>query len=134
MVICSIFWILACPLVYLTWHPSHGKLFSWEEKLIFTIILFLPVFGILCWVSYFHIPPSLRPDEIQGPDTTNRSYLSGVGFAQWMMAETARQRATGNEKPLGVSDSTRKQWRVLRWPLFILLTALVVWFNMMLVR
>lgn len=132
MVVCGIFWLIAIPLIVKLWSLPNTEIFSWEERLVGTILLFLPVIGVVFWGLYFQIPPSKKLHEIF-PNPENRG-VSGTGRAMWTMAETARQNASIPEGELQMPKNVRRVWRILRWPFLLGLVGVVVWFNALLIR
>lgn len=132
MFFCVIFWLIAIPLVVGLWRPPRCDSFSWEERLVGTILLFLPVFGVVYWGVYFQRPPSKKPNEIfPGP---NEPGVTGVGRVMWTEAEVARQNAAIPEGKIRVASDVRMVLRFLRWPFFLVLIGVVVWFNALLIR
>ena len=122
MLVCIFFWLIALPLVVLTWRSSRSKELIWEERLIGSILLFLPIIGLLVWLTFFNVPPSHKPDDLTGP------YHRGLGGSGYMH-DSINLRLKGPVQHLHISDATKKQWRFIRWPIFASLIALVAWFN-----
>ncbi len=132
MIVCLLFWLIALPLIAKLWTPAYQAAFSWDERVIGSILLFLPVVGVMFWGLYYGRPSSLPPDQIT--PTSEYTGNSGFGRAMWTMAETARQNVSS---PLGaahVPDGVRLVWCFARWPVFAGLIAVVVWFNSVLIR
>lgn len=130
MVVCLIFWLVALPLGMRLWRYPYTESFSSDERLIGTILLFLPVFGVILWGLYFQRPSSKRSDEIF-PSSEGRG-VSGISHAMWAMAETARQNASFLSLEARVPQGIRRVWRFLRWPVFLCLVVVVIWFNSLL--
>lgn len=132
MFVCFLFWLLALPLIVKLWTPLYREAFSWDERVIGAILLFLPVVGVIFWGLYFGRPSSHHPDQIT--PSTEYQGITGVGRAMWTMAETARQNASSPLARVHMPGSVRLAWNILRWPLFAGLIGVVVWFNVLLVR
>jgi hypothetical protein len=131
MAVCALFWLLAIPLIVSLWRTPYVEVFSRDERLLGTILLFLPVFGVVFWGLYFQKPTSKHPRHIfPGPEDWG---FGGVSRAKWTMAETARQNATSLSQEAHVPKGVRRAWRFLRWPFFASLVVVVVWFNSLLI-
>jgi len=76
--------VSACLIVHLWW---KGQDCSAAAKLLWTIVLILPVIG---WVFFacFHNPPSVQPKELQGR-------FSGRGVGSLLLSIRGRRRNNG---------------------------------------
>lgn len=130
MIVCAFFWLLALVLVAKLWTPSAKEIFSWDERVIGSIVVFMPILGALFWFLYFRRPSSHRPENILGGTTTGLGHKS----AGEVMRIAARHNASFPGHDIWIPEGVKKCWFFLRWPFFAGLEAGVVWFNAMLLQ
>jgi hypothetical protein len=128
MIVAALFWLLAIPLFAKLWSPPDTEHFSWDERVIGSILIFIPVFGVLFWLLYFRRPSSHRPENIVRG--SGYGAVPGAAFA----AEVARHNASFPGRDIWIPEFVRKIWSLLRWPVFGCLISAVVWINSILIK
>lgn len=132
MIVCGLFWLLAIPLIAKLWSPPRAQVFSWNERVIGTIVLFMPILGLIFWAVYFGRPPSHRPQDIAGLGEFSSIVMGDSAGRD--MAETARHNASFLGRDIWMPEWMLKAWSFLRWPFFLVRIGVVVWFNALLIR
>lgn len=132
MIVCALFWLIAIPFLAKLWSSPATTNFSWEERVMGSILIFMPILGVIFWFVYFGRPPSHRPQDISVVGEFS-SIVAGNSVRS-DMAETARHNASFLGRDIWMPEWILKAWRFLRWPFFLGLVVGVVWFNALLIR